>query len=126
MNTIPQLTCEALHQLYEEVDNLKCDEIHAAQGKQVAVTRVRVKLARIIRLAKRARKEIPANRKRRIPMEKYGVDQDKDPGKTAEDDSNCSSCDSELEKHGDIKLCPKCGSEPLEEDETESESPNEK
>jgi len=64
MNSLPQLPSEALHSIYEICQELQCDEVHAAQGIKVATTRVRVKLARIIRLAKQARKDLPSVDKR--------------------------------------------------------------
>lgn len=64
MDKLPQLHSESLHQIYALIDELKCDEVNAAQGTQIARTRVRVKLARIIRLAKQARKDIPPISKR--------------------------------------------------------------
>ena len=130
MDKLPQLHSEALHSLYDEVDNLKCDEVQAAQGTQIAKTRVRVKLAHIANLCRQARKDIPAISKRRKPMEKYAVDEDKDLKKKEASDgpkdgegSRCPKCDSELEQHGDVQLCPEHGSEPFEK-ENEAESPN--
>jgi hypothetical protein len=52
-------------------------------------------------------------------MEKYAVDEDNE--KKASEGSRCPKCDSELEQHGDVQLCPEHGSEPFEkEDEAES------
>lgn len=65
MDKLPQLHSEALHLIYEICQEIQCDEVQAAQGTQIAKTRVRVKLARIIRLAKQARKDIPPISKRR-------------------------------------------------------------
>ena len=58
MDKLPQLHSESLHQIYVLVEELRCDEIHAAQGTQIAKTRVRVKLAKIANLCREARKDI--------------------------------------------------------------------
>lgn len=130
MDKLPQLHSEALHQIYDLVDELKCDEIQTAQGTQIAKTRVRVKLARIIRLAKEARKDIPAIQKRRKPMEKYAVDENKEKkaneGPKDGEGPRCPICNKGLEQHGNVQLCPEHGSEPFEEKEDEAESSDKK
>jgi RNA polymerase subunit RPABC4/transcription elongation factor Spt4 len=47
-------------------------------------------------------------------MEKYGVEEEKNKGKTAADADACPKCGSKVEKHGDVKICPEDGSEPFE------------
>jgi ribosomal protein S27AE len=53
-------------------------------------------------------------------MEKYGVEQEKAEEKTAQEgtEQRCPRCNSLLEKHGDIRICPTCGSAPFESDAT--------
>jgi len=46
-------------------------------------------------------------------MDKYGV-KEKQSEKV-----RCPNCNSLLEKHGKVLLCPKCGSEPFEEKDPE-------
>ena len=51
-------------------------------------------------------------------MEKYGVDEKCDT-KTAADDDKCVRCGTKLSDvmmTGGIKICPKCGTEPYEEE----------
>jgi len=48
-------------------------------------------------------------------MEKYGVDQDKNLTKQAEEKGgSCPSCGSAVEDHGAVKKCPVDGTEPFE------------
>lgn len=56
-------------------------------------------------------------------MEKYGVEEKEEKEeKTATDTKTCPECDSEVTKHGRVKLCPNCGSEPFEDvEENEQE-----
>jgi hypothetical protein len=53
-------------------------------------------------------------------MEKYGVDESLETpealNKKAAKDNTCPKCGSRLEQHGRVLLCPKCGTEPFEED----------
>lgn len=60
---IPSLGSDALEELYVIVDEIKADETIAAltekRGHKAARTRVRTKLAKVARLCKEARKDIP-------------------------------------------------------------------
>jgi ribosomal protein S27AE len=59
-----------------------------------------------------------ANRLKEISMEKFGVDESltAEDEKFASDDSKCPNCGDVLEKHGRVLKCPKCGTEPMEQD----------
>jgi len=50
-------------------------------------------------------------------MEKYGVSEKKDvtQNKTATDKKVCPVCGSPLRLHGEVLLCPRCGSKPFED-----------
>lgn len=57
-------------------------------------------------------------------MEKYGVKQKKD--KTAGvGDAKCPRCGSTMVKHGQVFICPRCGTEPLEPEEEKEEGDGE-
>jgi len=48
-------------------------------------------------------------------MEKYGVEEkSEDETKTATERAKCPKCGKLVEKHGNVTLCPDCGSEPFE------------
>ena len=119
---IPRLECVPLQELYELVDAARCDEIMAADrranqkpGEKVAMTRLRVKLSRISKLCKQARKEILVMRDHNgDEMEKYGVDEDEEQTKQASEGKVCPSCGGEVERHGKTYKCVKCGTEPFE------------
>jgi len=61
-------------------------------------------------------------------MKKFGVSEDKDLKKTAEDPNSgkCPACGGRLVQHGNVILCENCGSEPFEKDEDTTESPIQK
>ena len=51
------------------------------------------------------------------PMEKYGVDESVDQKKLEKQASEgCPNCGAKLAKHGNVLICPKCGSEPFEKE----------
>jgi len=55
-------------------------------------------------------------------MEKYGVDESKDNSKLEKmAGEGCPSCGAALKRHGQILLCPNCGSQPFEEKEIKEE-----
>lgn len=119
---IPRLECVPLQELYELVDTARCDEIMAADrqknqkpGEKVAMTRLRVKLSRISKLCKQARKEILVMRDgNEAEMEKYGVEEDEEQIKQASSSKACPACGGTLERHGEVLKCTKCGTEPFE------------
>ncbi len=48
-------------------------------------------------------------------MEKYGVaEREEDLDKEATDEGKCPRCGKDAERHGRVKLCPNCGTEPFE------------
>lgn len=119
---LPSLGIAPLERIYKLIDEVRSDEFSAARGVKVAHTRMRVKLAEISKLCVEARKGILAESKE-DPMEKYGVDESKKDEdkteKTAEAttpmvDMRCPKCGAELAKHGNVNICPNCGSEPFE------------
>jgi ribosomal protein S27AE len=122
---IPRLECVPLQELYELVDTARCDEIMAADrqknqkpGEKVAMTRLRVKLSRISKLCKQARKEILVMRDGdKDEMEKYGVEEDEEQSKQASVSKTCPSCGGKVEKHGNTFKCVNCGTEPFEPEE---------
>lgn len=119
---VPRLECVPLEALYTLVDEARCDEIMAANrrqnqkpGEKVAMTRLRVKLSRISKLCKQARKEILVMRDGdKDEMEKYGVDEDEEQVKHASSNKACPACGGTLERHGEVLKCTKCGTEPFE------------
>ena len=120
LDTLPSLGIEALDKIYGLIDEIRADEVHAAKGVKVAHTRVRVKLAKVANLCTDARKAILAKTKtKEEPMEKYGVDEKgEEAGEKAAAEIKpvtCPKCGSALEKHGEVSLCLKCGSEPFEQ-----------
>lgn len=56
-------------------------------------------------------------------MEKYGVSENEDLQKSAEDnkEEKCPDCGKKVEKHGSVSICPKHGTEPFEKKETKQE-----
>jgi len=53
-------------------------------------------------------------------MTKYGVDESEtDDEKKASAETKCPDCGSEVEKHGQTKICPQCGSAPFESEDPE-------
>lgn len=53
-------------------------------------------------------------------MDKYGVEEEKKDGtKTADEETTCPECGQEVEKHGNVKICPKDGSGPFEKKDDE-------
>ena len=52
-------------------------------------------------------------------MEKYGVVEEEKESKEASDKTACPKCNSKkIEKHGNVKICPECGTEPFESKDT--------
>lgn len=121
---VERLECDALHDIYELVEQMRGDELAAAQRQtKVAFTRLRGKLAQIAKLCKTARKEFLIMRdgekkkeEKEEGMEKYGVVVEKDDTKTASDDAACPKCGDATEKHGTVKKCDSCGTEPFEKE----------
>jgi ribosomal protein L37AE/L43A len=55
-----------------------------------------------------------------MSMDKYGVDEDtteKNALPKTDAENVCPKCNNNTEKHGNVKICPKCGSEPFEGEE---------
>jgi len=56
---------------------------------------------------------------RKSPMEKYGVDESQNTPDSLEKHSakkgKCPKCGADCDMHGDVVICPNCGSEPFEE-----------
>lgn len=48
-------------------------------------------------------------------MDKYGVDEGKSDKMNKLASEGCPKCGSKLELHGNVLICPKCGTEPFEE-----------
>lgn len=56
---LKRLDCEALHQIYELVDQVRGDELAAAhKGTKAAFTRMRVQLSEVSKLCKQVRKHL--------------------------------------------------------------------
>ena len=122
---VQRLNCPALHRLYELVEQARGDELSAAnRGTKIALTRLRGKLAQIAKLCKTVRKELltmrdgkkAAEKKEDEGMEKYGVVVEKEDDKTAGADGTCPKCGDATEKHGAVKKCDSCGTEPFEKE----------
>jgi len=123
MDGVPRLPCIALEEIYALVQTMKSDELRAAfkikekeRGSKVALTRLRVKLSKVAKLCKQARKEILVMQKNdETVMEKYGVAEDEQLSKTGGDTVEmCPRCGKEVEVHGGTRKCPLCGTEPFE------------
>lgn len=55
-------------------------------------------------------------------MEKYGVDETKNQENLEKlAAGGCPKCGAKLQRHGQVLLCPNCGSQPFEEPETKEE-----
>lgn len=52
-------------------------------------------------------------------MDKYGVDESAETPdsleKTAKESGTCPKCNGRIERHGQVYICPNCGSEPFED-----------
>ena len=57
---LPSFHNQDLDLIYRLVDEIKADEIRAAQGIKTARTRVRVKLSRVAGLCRAVRKSVPS------------------------------------------------------------------
>lgn len=119
LDKLLKLDIAALNRIYRLINEVRADEIHAAKGVKVAHTRIRVKLAEVASLCKVARKYILLKMKNKEgKVEKYGVDENGDESEkraVAETKPKvCPQCGSTLEEHGEVVLCPKCGSDPFE------------
>lgn len=120
MNGVSRLPAPALEEIYQLMEQVLSEELLAADklkrrkiGWKVALTRIRVKLSRVSKLCKDARKEILAMTKKEEEMEKYGVEEDAE-SKIGTD--GCPKCGQPLEQHGGVRKCPRCGTEPFESD----------
>jgi len=116
---LPKLEAPSLTAALEMVEDLQTDIIETARGNKAARTRLRVKIMKAVKLLQQARKEIaPATKG--LPMQKFGVHEDKDAEKLADDKSKCPKCGATVSTHGSITLCPNCGSEPYETNEEQT------
>jgi len=126
MDKVQRLSSTRLSQLYALVDQVRGDEIMAAnKGSKAAFTRLRVNLAQVAALCKQVRKEILVMRdgekvaaKEEVAeeMEKYGVDTEEASSKVASDIKVCPKCGAEVERHGSVGKCANCGTEPFEKE----------
>jgi hypothetical protein len=48
-------------------------------------------------------------------MDKYGVDESKNDKMKKFASGGCPKCGAKIERHGDVLMCPNCGTEPFEE-----------
>lgn len=75
-----------------------------------------VNFRRSSRLRTALRKLHGKHRERRIPMEKYGVDENVDGEKLEKQASEgCPGCGAKVQRHGNVLVCPNCGTAPFEQ-----------
>ena len=120
----PKIESQALYAAFDMIDEVRAEIPQAARGNKAARTRLRVKIMGVINLLQLARKELPAATGK-VKMEKYGVDESASAVKTANapTQQTCPNCGANVTAHGNVVLCPNCGSAPFEAPKADEKLP---